>query len=374
MSFSPEFSLLLAACRYGLGFPVTEEAEKLVVRGGAIDWSRLYTRADMHSVRPQLAQLTARLTTGLIPDDFIARIQKVYQDNLVNQISYVAEFMKIKGMLEQEGIVIVPFKGFRLAHDYYGDIGGREGGDIDVFTEFRHLGRIRELMLASGYVIEKAMASYSMEDLSLRAGEYNFGKWEGERCLYHFEFHWRMTSPVYGMGISFGDLSSQIVPGLIQGQNLMRFTPSADLLLTVMHHGGKDPFNELKYVHDVAAIMRRQEEIDWEWLLLQARRFRMERLIYVALRMAQEVFDATVPGALSAEVHSGVAGRLAGNRIRFMSKSLEYWHPWVTVNDWLFRIRTRRGLHLKIQLALYIAGVAVRRFLLPARWRRKEVA
>ena len=357
-----------------MGFPVTEEAEKLVVRGGAIDWSRLYTRADMHSVRPQLAQLTARLTTGLIPDDFIARIQKVYQDNLVDQISYMAEFMKIKGMLEQEGIVIVPFKGFRLAHDYYGDIGGREAGDIDVFTEFRHLGRIRELMLASGYVIEKAMASYSMEDLSLRAGEYNFGKWEGERCLFHFEFHWRMTSPVYGMGISLDDLSPQIVPGLIQGQSLMRFTPSADLLLTVMHHGGKDPFNELKYVHDIAAIMRRQEEIDWEWLLLQARRFRMEKVIYVALRMAKELFDITVPGALSAEVHSGVAGRLAGNRIRFMANSLEYRHPWITVNDWLFRIRTRRGLHLKIQLALYIAGVVVRRFLLPARWRRKEVA
>jgi hypothetical protein len=374
MSYSPEFDLLLAACRSALGFPVTEEAEKLVIRDGAIDRTRLYRRADMHSVRPQLAQLTAGFTPGLLPDDFITRIQKSYQDNLVDQISYLAEFMKIKGMLEQEGIVIVPFKGFRLAHDYYTDIGGREGGDIDVFTEFRHLGRIRELMLTSGYVIEKSMSDYTLKDLARRAGEYNFGKWEGERCLYHFEYHWRMTSPVYGMGISFDDLSSQVVPGLIQGQGLMRFSPSADLLLTVMHHGGKDPFNELKYVHDIAAIMRRQEEIDWEWVLLQARQFRLERLIYVALRLANELFDSAVPGKLYGSVHSDVVGRLARNRIRFMANSLEYRHPWITVNDWLFRIRTRQGLHLKTQLALYIAGVTGRRFLLPARWRRREVA
>ena len=100
----------------------------------------------------------------------------------------------------------------------------------------------------------------------------------------------------------------------------------------------------------------------------------MERLIYVALRMAQELFSTSVPEVLSGKVYSGVTGRLAGNRIRFMANSIEYRHPWITINDWLFRIRTRRGLHLKIQLAIYITGVVGRRFLLPARKRRKEVA
>jgi hypothetical protein len=57
-----------------------------------------------------------------------------------------------------------------------------------------------------------------------------------------------------------------------------------------------------------------------------------------------------------------------------MSGSLEYWHPWITLNDWLFRIRTRSGLRLKMQLAFYFVGVAGRRFLLPVGMRKKEVA
>ena len=356
-----------------MGIPVKEEAEDFI-KEGSVDWSRLYRRADVHSVRPQLAQLTEQVSPGLIPGDFRVLINKSYHDNLFDQISYLAEYMRVSQMLEREGIIIVPFKGFRLAHDYYGDLGGREGADIDVFTEFRHLDKIREMMLAAGYVIEKPMAGFSSDDLARRAGEYNFQLLDGERCLFHFEFHWRMTSPVYGMGISMDDLSSQVVPGFIQGQAVQRFTPSADLLLTVMHHGGKDPFNELKYVHDIAAIMRRQDEIDWEWVLELSRRFRLERLVCVAVRMTNELFATPVPDRLAGEVGSGVTGRLSRNRIRFMANSMEYWHPWITVNDWLFRIRTRRGLKLKIQLALYIAGVAGRRFLLPSGMRKKEVA
>ena len=65
-----------------------------------------------------------------------------------------------------------------------------------------------------------------------------------------------MSSPVYGLGISFEDLSSQIVAGKLQGTDLRVFTPSAAFLLAVMHHGGKDPFNELKYVLDFAMILQ----------------------------------------------------------------------------------------------------------------------
>lgn len=364
---------MLAACRLSYGLPVTDEAEE-IISGGGIDWDRLYQRADLHSVRPQLGQLTASMSTGLVPDDFRSAIEKAYHYNVTDQISYLAEFLRVSRLLEQEGIMIVPFKGFWLAGEYYTDLGGREGGDIDVFTNFGKLERIRELMLTSGYVVERRMAGYDMNDLASLAGEYNFGRWEGDRCLYHFEFHWRISSPIYGLGIGMEDLSLQVVPGTVQGKSLMRFTPSADFLLTVMHHGGKDPFSELKYVQDVAAIMRKKDEIDWEWVISAARRYRMEKLIYVAVLLAQELFSVAVPALLEAATCAPAVRRLTRNRIRFMANSLEYWHPWIFINDWLFRIRSRSGWQLKIQLTIYVLRAIARRIFLPKRLLLKVAA
>jgi hypothetical protein len=354
--FSPEFSLLVLSCRRGDGDERTIAEAKRIILGGGIDWERLYHRADLLSVRPQMAKLLSVLPYEAVPDSLRTRINKAYLDTVHDQISYAAEFLKIQSLLLADGIPALPFKGFWLAHEYYGSLGDREASDVDLFTEFRNLERIGQIMLENGYVVEKQMAEYTLEELAGRAGEYNFDKIEDGRIVSHIEYHWRMSSPVYGLGISFEDLSSQIVAGRLQENDLQVFTPSADFLLAVMHHGGKDPFNELKYVLDFACLLRRQGEIDWEWVLEMARRFRSERLVYVAVGLAHELLGAPLPAALKVAALSPVIRRLTFNRIRFMANALEYWHPWIFINDWLFRIRSRSGFRLKWQLAWYITG------------------
>ncbi len=373
MKYSPEFSLMLMSCRHDDPGDARARVRSLI-SGSGINWDRLYRMADINSLRPQMAKLLKGIEEGIVPESFRSRIEKAYNDNLYDQISYVAEFINVFNKLKAEGIMIVPFKGFWLAHHYYGNLGDREAGDIDVFTDFGNLGKIRAMMQELGYQVEKSMSDYSMNDLASKVGEYNFDRFEGDRCLYHFEFHWRISSPVYALGINREDLASQIVPGVLQEHRLSTFTPSADLLLTIMHHGGKDPFMELKYVLDISKILIKQDQIDWRWVMEMARQYRLEKLVFVAIRLSADLMGTTIPEALKEEVSSGKVGRLAGNRALFMSKSLDYWHPWITFNDWLFRIRTRTGSGIRLRLAMYIAGVAAKRFLLPKRWRINEVA
>ena len=312
-------------------------------------------------MRPQLARLLAKLSQEKVPEVFRARINKAYLDTVHDQVTYAAEYLKINSLLKAEGIPAVPFKGFWLAHEYYGNLGDREAGDTDVFTEFRHMKRIREIMLTNGYSVEPQMAGYTLDELALRAGEYNFDRTEEGQIVSHIEFHWRMSSPVYGLGISYEDLSPQIASSTFQGVGLQVFTPSAAFLLAVLHHGGKDPFNELKYVLDFARILRREPEIDWKWVFNTARRFRAERLVYVAVGLAHKLLGVTVPAAVERETLSSGVRRLTRNRIRFMANALEYWHPRIFVNDWLFRIRSRNGRRIKWQLSIYIIGILMKR-------------
>ena len=61
------------------------------------------------------------------------------------------------------------------------------------------------------------------------------------------------------MGIRLNDLSDQVTAGTFQGQELEVFTPSAQMLLSLLHHGGKDRFALLKQVNDIAMLMKNGE-------------------------------------------------------------------------------------------------------------------
>ena len=97
-------------------------------------------------MRPQLSQLINKLDPGLVPDGFRERLSNAYQDNLCYQISYAAEFLQVRQMLEEAGIMAVPFKGFWLAHEMYGNLADREASDVDMFVDIKDLERIRTLM------------------------------------------------------------------------------------------------------------------------------------------------------------------------------------------------------------------------------------
>lgn len=85
-------------------------------------------------------------------------------------------------------------------------------------------------------------------------------KYSGNSRIFHFEFHWRLSLTVFGMDISLADLQPQVVTCVIQHSEVPVFSPSAHLLLAIMHHGGKDQFAQLKQVLDISQILTKA---DW---------------------------------------------------------------------------------------------------------------
>ena len=105
---------------------------------------------------PSWRRLFERLSPGHVPDRVRAELDEACRRNLLNQMNYVAEFFRVRELLSREGIVIIPFKGFWLAHEAYGNIADRESLDVDVFTDESQLERIKELMTGAGYSEEAA--------------------------------------------------------------------------------------------------------------------------------------------------------------------------------------------------------------------------
>lgn len=367
--FSPEFRILLLSCWFDDTGEGVVEAQK-IIKVNKIDWGDVYERANFHGIKPQLGYLLEKLTSSLSPADIFEKLREAVQDNLVRQLRHIAEFFQVREWLEKENIAIIPFKGFWLGEAMYGNLAGRESYDIDLFIDRNDLERIKPIMAQKGYLLHESITELTDDYIYNELAEYNFDRYSGDTCISHIEFHWRSCMTFYRMDIGLADLSSQIVPGRIQDRELQVFSPAANLLLAVMHHGGKECYWQLKQVLDIAHIIRRYPDMDTKWLFTQAERFHVRSLLFLGVRLASELTGISIPSAFTRDVNKERISRLARNRIQLMAKPVLKLAKYKDgLQSWFFKVRSRDGLKIKAYLFYYTLRKIIAPRLVPEQWR-----
>lgn len=366
----PEMDLLRQSVRIDDQDAAVSEAESIISQG-QVSWPDLYDRADFHCIRPQLGSLLRQMPQGLVPDDVLGRLDEENRQNLFQQLQNTGEFFAIKEKLDAAGVATVPFKGFWFAHDVYGNLGDRESSDLDLFIDIRDIETIKPLMAEMGFMVQDTLTELKEEYIFKELAEYNFNRWaeDGTR-LSHIEFHWRMGLRPYRMNISMDDLRSQMITAELQRREFTALTPEANLLLAVMHHGGKDRYVRLKNILDIARIEQKYRDLDWEWVLNTACRFRVEKLIFLGVYLANLISGVEIPGAIADKTKSDNIRRIAENRVRRMALPVDQWYTFRDeLRGWLFKIRSRDGLRIKIQLGYYTLRKIVMPRMVPIKWR-----
>jgi len=367
--FSPEHRLLMLSCLPGSPAGAAEQAAT-IIHDNRIDWQDVYNRAEFHCVRPQVAELLQRLPGTPVTDQLITDLDDAVQENLLRQLRYVSGFFEIRDRLEEEDIAVVPFKGFWMGEEFYGNMAHRESSDMDLFIQRHDIARIKPIMTGMGYVEQESLLTLTDDYIFNELAEYNFQLFGDGRCISHVEFHWSSSKAFYGMNIGMDDLRPQIVTGMIQGRELKVFSPAANLLLAVMHHGGKECYLQLKQVLDIAHIMRRYPDLDTEWLLHQARRFHVSSLLYLGVSLASELTGVEVPEALAEQVGKRRISRMAAGRMLLASRpTAELAGYRESLASWVFKIRSRDGLAMKLRLCRYTLRKVIAPRLVPERWR-----
>lgn len=358
---SPSFKLLLQSVRLDDTGIAVREAEE-IIRSGTVDWDELLERAGRHYIRPQLENLLNKVPSSLIPGYVREKLTDANRENLLRQLRSIGEFFKIKQLFDDENITVVPYKGFWLAEAMYGNIADREAYDIDLFIDVKDLERIKALMLGKGYVNTSLITRLTDEYIVNELCEYNFEKYENEVRIFHFEYHWRSSLNFFRMDVRMNDLRSQVVSGQIQGKELEVFSPAANLLLTVMHHGGKEQFARLKQVLDIAYIIKKEEDIDWQWLIWETQRYGLEKVLFIGIRLANMVTGVKIPPLFEKETSSTSITRMAQRRLRAMARPVSDFFTFrFEMKGWIYHIRSRNGIGLKFHLLWHF----IRKVLMP---------
>jgi hypothetical protein len=265
------------------------------------DWETIVRLSKRHGLLPLLYHhLKAFGLASRVPGSVWQELRQAYRYNAARNATLGHALEEVLAGLESAGMPVIVLKGAHLAHVVYDSIALRSMGDVDLLVRRQDLLAVAERFSTLGYTplqgTWQQAAALDVHSLPVFT----------RRNAPGFELHWhivrlispdrRMTTPFH---IDLDGLWARAQPATIAGAPALVLSPE-DLLLHLCVHLAEHNFRiGPRAYYDLAATIRHYgPDLDWALVERRARRWRAERCVYLALRLAVELLAAAVPEGL----------------------------------------------------------------------------
>ncbi len=302
-----EYQLLVVCARRVLTPQQLKQAGAAIADG--IHWDTLARHAQRHGLSPLLYSHLQRNFAQAVatrPEPGIKLLETG-----VRNLSLSAALLNILDALQAAGIRALAYKGPALAVSLYGDIKLREMSDLDILIDRVSFPAAHEVLAQLGY---QSAAGYSrkQQEARLRSDcECEFSTSDGNLLV---DLHWQITAPHLAHRFRFDDLWDRRRTVTLGKKSIPTFS-AEDTALLLAVHGGKHLWERLSWLADFAESVRQNPHrdkmdhrgLDWRELKLRAREARAERMLLLALALAEAIMDVQVPPELSAAISNDAA-------------------------------------------------------------------
>ena len=288
LAHAPGLALLLLCARMRVDDPQSRRILSQIDRG--VDWKALLSLAHRHGLIPILHRTLSDLPAGMVPAEIQGQLQSMSEAFRLRNLIFLSELVRLQQAFAAADVVVMPYKGTALAGFLYRDAGLRQVLDVDLLVRPCDAIRARRVLLDQGCIPART--------LSLRA--------EAAKVKYHFEFvfvskgklsvelQWRIA-PGYWRLPEIEDFAWSKMEQLSLGGVGVPWFCRESLLLVLCLHGCKHKWDTLKWVVDVAELLRLHPELNWPEMMACARRTGAERMLALGLFLAHELLDAPLP-------------------------------------------------------------------------------
>jgi len=293
----PEMELILACCRNARD-PAAEDAVLQKVNSG-VDWDLLVELMEFHGVTLVVGRKLSVIGSSRVPENLLERSRCWEIEAARQNLGQTVELLRIIELLQEGGVEVIPFRGMALAAQLYGELTVRQSSDIDLIIRQQDVLTVKRILSSAGYAPPSCLSPAQEAAFVRVACVYEL--WNRDRKV-RLELHWKDSQHVaLPLPDNFVWKGSQFTSF---GGRQVRTLAQETLLLLLCAHGTKHCWQQLRYVSDVAELVRLSRDIDWVRLLRKADELGARSMVMTGLGLSHQVLGAPVPDEVMRDIRN----------------------------------------------------------------------
>jgi hypothetical protein len=275
--------------------------------------------AEAHGVLGHFAAALADLPDRQIPPSLLDPLRVHQRTHLLANLAMTGELFRVLALFQQHNTECVVVKGPVLSLRAYDEPTVRRYSDLDLIVRHRDIARATEALVQIGYrsrISDEAIGAGKIP------GEYNFRGQDGKMIL---ELHTERTLRYFPLPLPIESYFQSKTAVYLDGRAIPVLSAEHEFVL-ISVHGGTHFWERLMWISDVAAMVHNRPELDWNRIQRCAADVGAERMVGVALLLAQRLLGVKIPAEMQRYVTGDpMPSRLVGK--------IEKWLPfagWAT--------------------------------------------
>ena len=305
----PEDQLLIYISRQNLAESTAQAIRELSSKD-AFDWEYVLASASYHRLTALLAYHVRSIGGEIVPQPYRLQLQSENTQNTERCLWLTGELAKLVTAMQDAELPWIAFKGPTLAITAYRDPGLRQFTDLDLFVREADVARAKELLLKRGFKPARNL-SRAREAAMLRFD--NACAFVNEQDVL-VDLHWRFAPRYLSLPLETEDLWRRLRQVAIGNQRVDTLSPE-DLLLVLCCHGFSHQWERLVWVCDVATLIERDDDFDWDYFFRQAERLGIVRIVLLGLFLASDLLETSLPSQVSERLRSESDVRRAAQEV-----------------------------------------------------------
>lgn len=276
----------------------------------SLGWSALLKMAEYHGVVPLLYKTLSTVAADLVPTEAVTRLRQKSQASALLNRSLAQELISLCKAFQARGVPVIPIKGATLAVLAYGDLAFRDFTDLDLLVPKSSIAEAQVVLLAQGY--KRRALSDELSETIREEGPYHvFIK---KRPISRVDLQWVMAHQHFNFWLDRPEVWRSQIPVVLGNGTVPGLAPEI-LLIILCVHGSKHAWELLKWVCDVAELVRSHPGLDWNQIFVHASNWRCLRMVYLGLSVAHLMLDAPLPAAVLERVNADVEVEALAHRM-----------------------------------------------------------
>jgi hypothetical protein len=265
-----------------------------------LDWNYLCYLATVHGIVGLLYRALNNSGAEKVPQ-WVMEALRVRSLAVLGRSRLMAgELLRLLALMEKQGVVAIPFKGPILADTLYGDLCTREFSDLDLAVPRRDVHAATSIILQEGYRSRYPLEK-GMEEVLMRIDkEFVFARDDLGVLL---DLHWCFAESRFSFKFDVEIILERCVTVTVGERSVLAFSPE-DVLLLLGNHGSLHAWERLKWICDVAQLVRCHGRLDYEWILSTAEGLRSSRRTLLGLFLAQDLLGTDLPEPVLAGIQA----------------------------------------------------------------------